>query len=416
MNLWENIRLALAGLAANKMRALLTMLGIIIGIGSVIAISSVGDAMTNSVTSVLESFGITNIQVMLAPKDNENGSYQTDEEDLMTDDMIQKYQEKFDGKINAVGLSSDAVTGKISFRHKTYKVNVTGVNDGYATTGNVKIKNGRFLTEKDVQRAKNITVISEKLAAILFPSGQNPVGSTIKVTMDSGRETFTVVGVYEDVSLSSGMMAAMMDQGDTTNFYIPVSTAKRLTEADPGYFSFIVSALVGSDYAKISKDTENFFNAYYTKNEKFRIRATSLDSQLTEMNRVMDTMKLAIAVIAGISLLVGGIGVMNIMLVSVTERTREIGIRKALGAKDSAIRVQFIVESMIICVIGGVLGIITGGLLGQLGSLLIHEPVIPSLNSIIIAVGFSMAIGIFFGYYPANKAAKLDPIEALRYE
>ena len=234
--------------------------------------------------------------------------------------------------------------------------------------------------------------------------------------MDSGRESFIIVGLYEDVSLDSGMMGMMMGGSDTTSMYIPLETAKNIGDKDDGYTSFMVSALMGSDYAKITADTQQFMNDYYKNNEKLMIRAMSLDSQLTEMNTIMNTMSVAIAVIAGISLLVGGIGVMNIMLVSVTERTREIGNRKALGAKDSAIRMQFIVESMIICIIGGILGIITGGLLGYAGGMLIQQPVVPTISSIAVAVGFSMAIGLFFGYYPANKAAKLDPIEALRYE
>ena len=144
--------------------------------------------------------------------------------------------------------------------------------------------------------------------------------------------------------------------------------------------------------------------------------AQSLESMVKQVNDMLGTISTAIAVIAGISLLVGGIGVMNIMLVSVTERTREIGIRKALGAPDSAIRTQFIVESMIICVIGGALGILLGALLGYAGGVLLGMPAVPSIVSIVIAVGFSMLIGVFFGYYPANKAAKLDPIDALRYE
>ena len=142
----------------------------------------------------------------------------------------------------------------------------------------------------------------------------------------------------------------------------------------------------------------------------------SMDSMLDQVNSMMSTLSIAIAVIAGISLLVGGIGVMNIMLVSVTERTREIGIRKALGARDSAIRMQFIVESTIICIIGGVLGILVGAGLGALGGMLLEQPAPPSVTAIVVAVTFSMLIGVFFGYYPANKAAKLDPIEALRYE
>ena len=415
MNLMENVRLAVAGLLANKMRALLTMLGIIIGIGSVIAISSVGAAMTNSVSSALETFGITNIQVYVSPRDNDR-SISIDSDDLMTDDMIEKYQERFKDRINGIGLSRSVGSGKIKFRGETYKVDVTGVNAGYAVTGNVKIKSGRFITDRDAQRGSNLAVISEKLAAILFPGNPNPLGEQIKVTLDTGREALTIVGIYEDASVDSGMMQMMVGGGDSTSLYLPLAAATRIMDADDGYSSFMVSALMGSNYAKVTADTISFFNTFFAKNEKVLVRAVSLDSELTEMNNIMNTLSVAIAVIAGISLLVRGIGVMNIMLVSVTERTREIGIRKALGAKDSAIRIQFIVESMIICVIGGALGIVTGGALGYLGGLLISQPVVPTPTSVAVAVGFSMAIGLFFGYYPANKAAKLDPIEALRYE
>lgn len=416
MNLMENVRLAVAGLISNKMRALLTMLGIIIGIGSVIAISSVGTAMTSSVTEALETFGITNIQVYVSPKDNAR-SISMDEDDMITNEMLERYQERYGDRINGIGLSRSVGSGTIKFRGETYKVDVSGVNAGASITKNVKIKSGRFITDRDAQRGNNLAVISEKLAVLLFPGDPNPLGKQIKVSLDSGRETVTIIGIYEDASVESGTMQMMMGQSDTTNMYLPLAAATRISNADEGYSSFMVSALMGSNYAKITSDTMDFFNnTYYSKNEKVMIRAVSLDSELSEMNNILSTMSLAIAVIAGISLLVGGIGVMNIMLVSVTERTREIGIRKALGAKDSAIRIQFIVESMIICVIGGILGIITGGALGYLGGILIKHPVVPTISSIVVAVGFSMAIGLFFGYYPANKAAKLDPIEALRYE
>ena len=162
---------------------------------------------------------------------------------------------------------------------------------------------------------------------------------------------------------------------------------------------------------------ETFFNdRQYANNDKFKVRSQTFESQLNQVTQIMSTIQLAIGGIAAISLLVGGIGVMNILLVSVTERTREIGIRKALGATYRDIRGQFITESVIICIIGGIFGILLGSLVGYLVSLVLKAPTLPSIPAILIAVGFSMAIGIFFGYYPASKAAKLNPIDALRYE
>lgn len=255
MNLMENVRLAVAGLVANKMRALLTMLGIIIGIGSVIAISSVGSAMTNSVSSALETFGITNIEVYVSPRDNAR-SISMDSDDLMSDDMIEKYQERFKDRINGIGLSRSVGSGTIKFRGETYKVNVSGVNPGYAVTSNIKIKSGRFLTDRDVQRGNNLAVISEKLAAILFPGNSNPLGEQIKVSLDTGRETVTVVGIYEDVSVGNEAMQAMMGVTDTTNLYLPLGAATRILNTNDGYSSFTVSALMGSDYSKTSLDSQ----------------------------------------------------------------------------------------------------------------------------------------------------------------
>ena len=210
----------------------------------------------------------------------------------------------------------------------------------------------------------------------------------------------------------------MFGTGLATDAYSPLTAAYELTDSYPdGYLQFTVAAKEDVDYRDFSVRTQDYFNSrYYADNPNIQCMTQSMDSMLDQVNSMMSTLSIAIAVIAGISLLVGGIGVMNIMLVSVTERTREIGIRKALGARDSAIRLQFIVESTIICFIGGIFGILAGAGLGALGGMLLEQPAPPSLSAILIAVSFSMLIGVFFGYYPANKAARLDPIEALRYE
>jgi putative ABC transport system permease protein len=418
MNLLENIFLAFNGLVANKMRALLTMLGIIIGIGSVIAITSVGNAMTGSLNDAMASFGITNIQVMITTKDNDRygpgsgGGSSITEDDLISDEMLAKYQKKYGDKISSIGLTQSAGVGTIKDNHKTSSVSISGVNAGDEVTGNITLLNGRFISEKDDQSSKNVAVISERLVSSLYSASQSPLGQEIKLETDNGYKTFTVIGVFQEAASST----FIRNNNPRTTFYIPVTTAKRMTDANEGYSSITVTGKTGIDCTQFADDTQTYFNTFYTNNKKYQCQAMSLESEISQMNTMMDTLSLAISVIAAISLLVGGIGVMNIMLVSVTERTREIGVRKALGAPDSAIRAQFIIESMIICFIGGIFGILLGTGLGFVGGMLLKQTAVPSISSIVVAVGFSMAIGIFFGYYPANKAAKLDPIEALRYE
>lgn len=213
------------------------------------------------------------------------------------------------------------------------------------------------------------------------------------------------------------MMGGMQAEVDRpTSLYIPISTAQRVNDSDIGYTYVTIVTNPEVDSIAFANTLQKFFEIFYRRNPVFTVYSMSMKSVVEQMTTIMGTMQLAIAVIAGISLLVGGIGVMNIMLVSITERTREIGTRKALGATNSSIRVQFIVEAVIICLIGGMIGILLGVAGGMLGAKLLGAPAAPSIGSIIFAMGFSMAIGVFFGYYPANKAAKMDPIEALRYE
>lgn len=419
--LYENILLAISGLRANKMRALLTMLGIIIGIGSVIGIVMVGDSMTNSMTSSLQEMGANTVQISLQQRESENGtsySVYMDEEDYINDEMIEAFLQDYGDVVESVSLQESMGSGRVTEGHRYANVSISGVNSGYQSANHLTMLGGRFIGDKDNKGVKNVAVVSDRLVNNMFGQGQNPLGKEIKVNCGKEQYTFTIIGVYqyEQNAMMAMMGAASSDADITTDLFIPIQTEWKLTGTIEGYYYINVMAKQGTDSRALAQDFQDYFNRFYTRNQDFQIMAISLDSVIDQYASMMGTVQVAIAVIAAISLLVGGIGVMNIMLVSVTERTREIGTRKALGAKNSAIRMQFIVESVIICLIGGIIGIIFGMLLGYAGASLLGFPAHPSVDAILIAVCFSMAIGVFFGYYPANKAAKLDPIEALRYE
>jgi putative ABC transport system permease protein len=413
MNLRENIPLALEGLRANKMRALLTMLGIIIGISAVIAINSMGNAMTRSVLKSMQNLGGLNITVSVGARDVA-GSGGAGGEGRITDAMLERFEKRYADSLSAVALSANVGSGVTQGIHPRQDLSLSGVNPGYFAVNNLSIAAGRAVTDGDLAGEKRVIVISSTVSRALYGTGASPVGRELSVETTNGTETFNIIGVYR----AAGDDAAAPSPGGSSQSpaYIPLTTARALTgDAADGYTTFTLMTKSSVDAVSFSKITADFFNHAF-KNTDSKVYAESMKNIMSEMNAMLTTVSTAIAVIAGISLLVGGIGVMNIMLVSVTERTREIGIRKALGAPNRAIRVQFIVESIIICTIGGVLGILLGTGLGALGGLLLKTPVTPSLAAVAGAVLFSMAIGIFFGYYPANKAAQLDPIEALRYE
>ncbi len=419
--LYENILLAISGLRANKVRALLTMLGIIIGIASVIGIVMVGDSMTNSMTSSLQEMGANTVQISLQQRESENGtsySVYMDEEDYINDEMIEAFLQDYGDVVESVSLQESMGSGRVTEGHRYANVSISGVNSGYQSANHLTMLGGRFIGDKDNKGVKNVAVVSDRLVNNMFGQGQNPLGKEIKVNCGKEQYTFTIIGVYqyEQNAIMAMMGAAASDADITTDLFIPIQTEWKLTGTIEGYYYINVMTKQGTDSRALAQDFQDYFNRFYTRNQDFQIMAISLDSVIDQYASMMGTVQVAIAVIAAISLLVGGIGVMNIMLVSVTERTREIGTRKALGAKNSAIRMQFIVESVIICLIGGIIGIIFGMLLGYAGASLLGFPAHPSVDAILIAVCFSMAIGVFFGYYPANKAAKLDPIEALRYE
>lgn len=426
----ENIRLALSGLKANKMRAFLTMLGIIIGIGSVITIMTLGESVTSSFTSSMQSLGANNVTVAIQPKpeDEEADSFSgmafmamgrgamPQDKDYITDEMVSALRETYGNELMGISISESAGDGRAEAGKLYANVSITGVNSDYFLSNEITILAGRMLTADELNGSRQMAMVSDKLVNNMFDGEpEAAIGQSIEVTTGDSFYSYTIVGVYEYV-MSIYNMQFGAEKDITTTLYIPIGAARAATHSTAGYSSITAVTARGVDSTRFASRIERFLNAYYRNNRDYEVIAFSMESMVSEFASVMDTIETAITVIAGISLLVGGIGVMNIMLVSITERTREIGTCKALGATNSSIRMQFITEAVIICLIGGLLGVTLGVTAGSLASKAFGFPARASASSIVIALFFSMSIGVFFGYYPANKAARMDPINALRYE
>lgn len=427
--------MALASVRSNKMRSLLTMLGIIIGIAAVIAIVTVGNSMTGTVTDSMSGMGVSNITVSLTQKDSDDTSGTAQgvtlrrfmdstpaADDLISQEMIDDFVADFPGQVNRIELSQEVGNGTIAKYgdpNTTIRTTVSGANADslLAKEEDTPILAGRWLdNEKDAGRY--VAVVSEKFVEqAIGGSNTDAIGKSFTLTINKNLYTFYITGVYEYTEdVYASMFGATDDDQIQTNVYIPLDVAKSIAGADAGYQTITVVAANGVDVTSFVDTVGSYFASYYTYNDTWTASASSISSLVESMTDMLSTLSLGISAIAAISLLVGGIGVMNIMMVSVTERTREIGTRKALGAPGSAIRMQFITESVILCMIGGVIGVVLGIALGAALSSVVGMTAKPSIASIVVAVGFSMAIGVFFGYYPANKAAKLNPIDALRYE
>ena len=425
--IWENIKIACKALFSNKLRALLTMLGIIIGIGSVIAIMTVSESLTTSISESFQEMGANNVTVGLSAKSDEEEvradgmrfgasgrNVSVTEEDRITDRMISKLKKTFKNQIAAVTVSESAGTASVSGDGDSVNINVSGVNQDYFESDQVTLLAGRLIKKADLSGKKHVIVVSDQLVESMF-DGDNDAAlwQKINVNINGNYQDFYIVGVYEYESAGT-----VSDSDDvTTNAYIPLATEKEIMRSDDGYTQFtIVTDTSVSSVSAFANQVEAFFAPYYASNDNYEIATSTMESMTESMSEMVHTVSLAISLIAGISLLVGGIGVMNIMLVSIAERTREIGTRKALGATNGSIRLQFIIESMVLCLVGGCLGIVLGLILGSVAASVLGYSATAPVAAIFVAVLFSMVVGVFFGYYPANKAARMDPIEALRYE
>jgi len=427
MRFADNFLEALGSLWTNKMRSVLTMLGIIIGISAVIAIMTIGTSMQAYLEDTMSGFGINNVTVSLQSKNAQGPVFRMvggsgrismyNDKDLMTDEMLDGLKAQYPDEIKALSISEGVGEGQVEKGEDYANLNLTGVNPEYQSANNLTMLRGRFIADDDNAARRRLAVVSDKLVSNMF-GDENPLGKELVIQTMDHIDIYTVVGVYEYGDGGLGALMGITTSSDydiSTDVYIPLSVAQKVNNSH-GYSSFTVLTEVGVNSTEFGKKIESFFGRYYNRNNDFGVSAFSMESFVEQATSMLNTMALAIAGIAAISLLVGGIGVMNIMMVSITERTREIGTRKAIGATNGEIRTQFIVEAVVICLVGGAIGIVCGSALGAVGATLLEFPARASLTSILVSVGVSTAIGIFFGYYPANKAAKMDPIDALRYE
>lgn len=401
------MKMALAALKANKMRSLLTMLGIVIGIGSVIAITSIGDTMRRIFSDIYKDVGVTQGYIYIG-YDVENVRVS----DYFTMEDTERYKEVFGDRLAYVD-SNTYIEGEIKTRLTKKKFSFQGIDYNYIDVQPVTVKYGRYLNEGDILGRKPNCVMEASAAKDLYGT-ENAVGRTFRIEVYGNMTEFNIVGIYEkEVSAIQALLQGTA--GETGSAYIPWTL---LTWPNDNFYNLHYFADPGMSEQELAAFNEEL-RAYIARTKDREAEDFSVISAQKEMGQV-DTMlggiSAAVVGIAAISLLVGGIGIMNIMLVSVTERTREIGTRKALGATTRDIMIQFLTEAAVLSACGGLIGVsLAVGLVSLIG-LLFDLPVVIKPAVILVAVGFSALVGVFFGLYPAKKAAARDPIIALRYE
>jgi putative ABC transport system permease protein len=407
MNIVLIFRIAFLALARNKMRSALTMLGIVIGVSAVIAMVSIGQGAQAQVQEQIANVG-TNLLFVGAGSQNvggvRSGTGATSSNRLTVEDIDAIRRE-----IPSVAMASPTVNtrAQMVFGNQNWNTQVQGVNEQFPQIKKWGVASGEFFTEADVRTAARVIVLGQTVAESLYP-GTDPVGQMVRV-----RELpFRVIGVMK----AKGQDAGGRDQDDTA--FAPFTTVqKKLLSITYVQFAHVSAISPAATYTAQDQITELLRQRHKLapneENDFFVRNLTDVAEAADESNRIMTIL---LGCIAGVSLLVGGIGIMNIMLVSVTERTREIGIRMAVGARSSAVRKQFLIESIVLSLTGGAIGIVFGIAVSFLIPMMLGWRTLISLVWIVVSVLVSVVVGVLFGYYPARKASGLDPIDALRYE
>ncbi|MDE6486871.1 MAG: ABC transporter permease [Muribaculaceae bacterium] len=405
MNIANLLKIALKALSNNKLRCFLTMLGIIIGVASVITMLAIGQGSKNSIKKQISEMGSN--MIMIHPGNMQRGGVRQSADDMQTIKVADYEAIRHIPGVAAVSPSVNS-GGQLVNGNNNYPSTIYGVTPEYLDIRKFKVKDGAMFTDNDIKSAAKVCVLGKTVVDNLFPGGDDPVGRVIRF----GKIPMTVVGVLE----SKGTNSMGQDQDDVV--IAPYTTVmKRILAID--YIQGIFASAVDESHTDETIDRiTNLLRAQHKLKEEddndFEIRSQQELSEM--MNSTSDMMTVLLACIAGISLLVGGIGIMNIMYVSVTERTREIGLRMSIGARGVDILSQFLIEAVIISVSGGVIGILLGVMATWLVNLIAHWPVYIQVYSVVLSFAVCTITGVFFGWYPAKKAAGLDPIEAIRYE
>lgn len=413
-SLIQSIRIATTALLSNKIQSFLTMLGIIIGVASVIVIMSIGSGAQSLILSEIKNLGTNLIAVIPGHGEDEDPFAMISGFAVTTltyDDAIALKESRDIPNIEAVAAYSKSF-GTAEWKSKTYSTSLTGTTASHLEVLGGEVQEGRFLNSEEEKRFSRVAVLgSDVKDELLGPS--DAIGQKIKI----GDYTFEVIGVMEERGVI--IMEDFDDQ-----IFIPIKTAQRMMGVN--YVGFIrmkvfdeeIISQTKEDIKIILRDRHDIKDQS-GKNDDFMVK--NIAQVLDMITEITNSLKYFLAIMAGLALIVGGIGIMNIMFISVTERTREVGLRKALGAKNSNVLGQFLVEAIFITLIGGIIGILSGVFISFLiavgAHLLGYEwNLIISMGSVILALGVSAGVGLFFGFYPALKASKLNPIEALRYE